>query len=116
MKKCLFGVVNLLLVAIVGVLVGVFCKDIFATGVGTASFVTLLVALCIPSLVFFLVKKGETPTIMFLLLMVAELCVSIIFMAKSSLDVKALAITQAIVVGVFLIALLVYFAMDKKEE
>ena len=116
-KKCLFGIVNALLVGIVGLLVGLFCKDVFATGVGTASFVILLVALCLPTLIYLYASKGGYPTLVLsVLFAVAELGISIGFMVKRDGDPKVLAITEACVVGAFLITILVLIATGNKKE
>lgn len=116
-KKLLFGITNALLVGIVGLLVGLFCKDIFATPVGTASFITLLIALCIPAVIYLCASKAGYPAIvMCALLMLAEVAISIGFMVKSGTDAKVLAITQACVVGAFLIAMLVFIATAGKKE
>lgn len=115
-KKYLFAVTNALLVGIVGLLVGLFCKDIFATGTGVVSFVCLLIALCIPSVVYFLASKAGSPSVIIcLLLMFAELGINIAFMVKP-VDGKICAITQAAVVGAFLIATLVFIAVGDKKE
>lgn len=116
-KKCLFAITNALLVGIVGLLIGLFCANIFSTNVGIAAFVCFLVSLCIPSAIFFLAAKaGNAGIVMTSLLMVAELAINITFMAKPALDAKVFAITQACVIGAFLIAMLVFIAVSGKKE
>ena len=116
-KKCLFAIINALLIGIIGLLVGLFCDGIFATSVGIAAFVCLLVSLLIPSAAYFFAAKGGTPAIvMTILLGVAELGINIPFMANPSLNAKVFAIVQACVVGLFLIALLVFIAVSGKQE
>ena len=116
-KKCLFGIVNALLVAIIGLLVGLFCKDIFATGVGVGAFIVLLVALCLPTLIYLFASKGGYPALVLsVLFAVAEFGISVGFMVKNGSEPKVFAIVEAVVVGAFLIAMLVFIATNKKEE
>lgn len=116
-KKCLFSIVNVLLVAIVGLLVGLFCKNIFSTQIGIGAFVCFLIALCIPAVVFFLASKaGNTAIVLCVLLMVAELVINIIFMAKPTIEPSYYAITQASVVGAFLVAMLIVIGVGSKKE
>ena len=68
-KKCLFAITNALLVGIIGLLVGLFCDGIFATSVGIAAFVCLLVSLLIPSAAYFFAIKGGTPAIVMTILL-----------------------------------------------
>lgn len=115
-KNCIFAITNALLVAIVGVLVGVFCSNIFSTGVGIAAFVCLLVSLCIPSVIYFFARKGGLATIVLcVLLMVAELAINILFMVNTGLEAKVFAIVQASFIGAFLVAMLVFIASTGKK-
>lgn len=118
MKRiCLFGIVNALLIGIVGLLIGLFCQNLFQTGVGIAAFIMLLVSLALPILILLTKNYGQGLVIILSLLMVAELVMNIVFMVKPNVDGKVFAITQASVVGAFLIATLCLIAFqDKKEE
>ena len=116
-QKCLFAITNALLVAIVGALVGLFCKDMFTTGVGTTAFVVLLVTLCIPTLIYLFVPKDNFAVLVLsVLLVVAELGVSIGFMVKYQSEAKVFAIVEACVVGAFLVAMLITIASAGKKE
>ena len=116
-KNCIFAITNALLVAIVGVLVGVFCSSIFSQSVGIAAFICLLISLCIPSVIYFCAAKGGLATIVLCcLLMAAELAINILFMANTGLEAKTFAIVQASFVGAFLVAMLVFIATAGKKE
>jgi len=115
-KKCLFGITNALLVGIVGLLVGLFCQSIFTTGVGVCAFVLLLVALCLPSVIYMLADKiGQAGLILSVLLIFAEVVINIVFMAKPATDGKIVAIVQASVIGAILIAMLITIAVTPKK-
>lgn len=116
-KKCLFSITNVLLVGILGLLLGLFCKDIFSTSAGVGAFICFLITLCIPALTYFFAAKAGSPAIiMCLLLLVAELAIDIPFMVKPSFDVKYFVIFQSIAVGLFLGAMLVFIALSGKDK
>ena len=116
-RKILFIITNVLLVAIVGALIGVFCKDIFATGTSMGGYIAFVIALCLPSLVYFVGRPlGFAVTVDLSLLMAAEIIADIIFMCKPDFPTTSLVITQASILGAFLIASLVIIASIRKED
>ncbi len=117
-KKSLFIVVNALLVAVIGIIFGLTCGEyLFVNGAGISAFVLLLITLCIPSLLYLygprMTVGGRICTLIFILL---ELTLSIVFMCKPAFGIKAFWITEAIVVALFLAALLVILALFKNSD
>lgn len=115
-NKTLFFILNALLVAIVGVIIGLTCSShIFVNGAGVSAFVCLLIVLCLPSLIYVEADKlkvgGLIATILFV---VAEIVLSIIFLVKPSFGVSPYWISQAAVIGSFLIAGLIIVASKRK--
>lgn len=117
-KNLLFLIIDLLLVGVVGSIFGLACGDyIFSTSSGIASFATLLVVLLIPSLIYVLKKKLNTANIVVSTLFVlAEIVSCVIFVSLPKLGLTNFAITEGVVVGIFLIALLVVIAFYKVDE
>jgi len=89
---------------------------IFDNATSTGAFVTLVIALCFPSVIYFALPLGMPSTISFTLLTVAEIISSIVFLCKKFTDTMPLIITQASILGAFLIAMLIIIASTKKEE
>ena len=117
MKKGLFIIVNAILVAFIGVLVGVVCKDsVFRTDVTTISYALLLVTLCLPTLIMFVAApQGLALLSITCVLMAAELIANISFMCIDSIGSTTLVIVQSILVGLYLITLLVIIGTKSKE-
>lgn len=118
MKKICFITVDAILVAVVGVLVGLFCKDtIFVNNAGIAAFVCLLITLCIPSVMFLLSEKmGYGSVIDFGLFIFGELIINILFLCQPQYGEKAFAISQACLIAVFLVVLLILIASGKSQK
>lgn len=103
---------------VIGLIFGLTCGNhIFVNGAGISAFILLLVTLCLPSVVYFVGGKmttgGRICSVLFILL---ELAVNIVFMCKPSFGIKAFWITEAILIGVFLIALLIILALFKNND
>lgn len=114
----LFFILNILLVVVIGVAIGLTCKDyIFANGAGTSAFICLLVTLALPSLIYLYSSKLKIPgVIATILFLVAEFVVNILFLCKPSFGDSAFWISQAGVIGAFLVADLIILASNKKPE
>ena len=117
-KRNLFLITNALLTLIIGVIFGLTCgESIFINAAGISAFVCLLVTLCLPSIIYVFANKitaGER--IISILFILAEIALNIVFMAKPSFGIKSFWISQAILVGILLIALLIIIALFKSEE
>ena len=117
-KRELFISLNAFLVIIVGVIVGLACKDVFNSNLGITSFVALLITLCLPTVIFLLESKTNFGFIILGVLFVAgELVTNILFMAFADWGMKKFGIVQACLIGALLIALMVNVCfIPKKEE
>lgn len=117
-KKILFLVINTLLVIVVGLAFGLTCgESIFVNGAGISAFTLLLVTLIMPSLLYFFESKisfgGKICTLIFITF---NLINCIVFMCKPAFGIKAFWITEAIIICLFLVALLVILALFKNSD
>jgi len=107
-----------LLVIIIGAILGLALgNSIFSSSTGISSYACLLVSLALPSLLFFFsdkMKEGEKGA--FIVFIVAELVINILFLSNLKWTVKSFWIAQAITIGIFLIAFLIALAIYKSEE
>lgn len=120
-KKTLFTIIDILLVAIIGLIFGFSCADhIFSTNAGIVSFTGLLVTLFIPTIIYlFYEKLNPANTIISTLFVLGELVANIVFIVKPTFGLTNFAITQGVIIGVYLIALLsiiAFYKVDKIEE
>lgn len=116
-KKELFIALNALLVVIVGIIIGLTCKDVFSNNVGVASFVAFLITLCLPTVIFFFGDKTNTGIVVIgVLFIVGELVANILFMTFTDWEMKKFGITQACLLGALLAALMVDVCLVPKKE
>lgn len=117
-KKVLFTIIDVILVAVVGLIFGFSCKDhIFNNVTSFAAFFTLLGALIIPALVYFLKDKINTANIVVsCLLVLGEVVANVVFIAKPEFELMYFAITQGVILGIYLMSLLAIIAFYKIDE
>lgn len=116
-SKTLFLIINVLLVLVVLLCFGIAGKDwVFSNPTSISSFVVLLVALCLPS-VFYLLKDvmGPGGRVASVLVLLAEVGISILFLCKPEFGLSAFWITEAVVLGVYLASLLVIIALTRSD-
>lgn len=117
-NKIVFLVINALLIAVIGTIVGLVFKDnIFAGAVGTVAFIVFLFNLAIPSISYLLNDKillgGKISLSTFGL---AEFILNIVYMCLSTADIKVYAIIQACLIGILLVALLIIISLFKEKD
>lgn len=117
-NKIVFLVINALLIAVIGTIVGLAFKDnIFAGAVGTVAFIVFLFNLAIPSISYLLNDKillgGKISLSTFGL---AEFILNIVYMCLSTADIKVYAIIQACLIGILLVALLIIISLFKEKD
>lgn len=117
-NKITFLVINALLIAVIGTIVGLVFKDnIFAGAVGTVAFIVFLVNLAIPSISYLLNDKillgGKISLSTFGL---AEFVLNIVYMCLSTADIKVYAIIQACLIGILLVAFLIIISLFKEKD
>lgn len=117
-NKIVFLIINALLIAVIGTIVGLVFKDnIFAGAVGTVAFIVFLFNLAIPSISYLLNDKillgGKISLSTFGL---AEFILNIVYMCLSTADIKVYAIIQACLIGILLIALLIIISLFKEKD
>lgn len=117
-NKIVFLVINALLIAVIGTIVGLAFKDnIFAGAVGTVAFIVFLVNLAIPSISYLLNDKillgGKISLSTFGL---AEFILNIVYMCLSTADIKVYAIIQACLIGILLVAFLIIISLFKEKD
>lgn len=117
-NKIVFLVINALLIAVIGIIVGLVFKDnIFAGAVGTVAFIVFLFNLAIPSISYLLNDKillgGKISLSTFGL---AEFILNIVYMCLSTADIKVYAIIQACLIGILLVALLIIISLFKEKD
>lgn len=117
-NKIVFLVINALLIAVIGTIVGLAFKDnIFAGAVGTVAFIVFLVNLAIPSISYLLNDKillgGKISLSAFGL---AEFILNIVYMCLSTADIKVYAIIQACLIGILLVAFLIIISLFKGKD
>lgn len=117
-NKIVFLVINALLIAVIGTIVGLAFKDnIFAGAVGTVAFIVFLVNLAIPSISYLLNDKillgGKISLSAFGL---AEFILNIAYMCLSTADIKVYAIIQACLIGILLVAFLIIISLFKEKD
>ena len=117
-NKIVFLVINALLIAVIGTIVGLAFKDnIFAGAVGTVAFIVFLFNLAIPSISYLLNDKillgGKISLSAFGL---AEFILNIVYMCLSTADIKVYAIIQACLIGILLVAFLIIISLFKEKD
>lgn len=117
-NKIVFLVINALLIAVIGIIVGLVFKDnIFAGAVGTVAFIVFLFNLAIPSISYLLNDKillgGKISLSTFGF---AEFILNIVYMCLSTADIKVYAIIQACLIGILLVALLIIISLFKEKD
>lgn len=117
-NKIVFLVINALLIAVIGTIVGLAFKDnIFAGAVGTVAFIVFLFNLAIPSISYLLNDKillgGKISLSAFGL---AESILNIVYMCLSTADIKVYAIIQACLIGILLVAFLIIISLFKEKD
>lgn len=117
-NKIVFLIINALLIAVIGTIVGLVFKDnIFAGAVGTVAFIVFLFNLAIPSISYLLNDKillgGKISLSTFGL---AEFILNIVYMCLSTADIKVYAIIQACLIGILLVALLIIISLFKEKD
>ncbi len=117
-NKIIFLVINALLIAVIGTMVGLVFKDnIFAGAVGTVAFIVFLFNLAIPSISYLLNDKillgGKISLSTFGL---AEFILNIVYMCLSTADIKVYAIIQACLIGILLVAFLIIISLFKEKD
>lgn len=117
-NKIVFLVINALLIAVIGTIVGLAFKDnIFAGAVGTVAFIVFLFNLAIPSISYLLNNKillgGKISLSAFGL---AEFILNIVYMCLSTADIKVYAIIQACLIGILLVAFLIIISLFKEKD
>lgn len=117
-NKIVFLVINALLIAVIGTIVGLAFKDnIFAGAVGTVAFIVFLFNLAIPSISYLLNDKillgGKISLSTFGL---AEFILNIVYMCLSTADIKVYAIIQACLIGILLVAFLIIISLFKEKD
>lgn len=117
-NKIVFLVINALLIAVIGTIVGLVFKDnIFAGAVGTVAFIVFLFNLAIPSISYLLNDKillgGKISLSTFGL---AEFILNIVYMCLSTADIKVYAIIQACLIGILIVALLIIISLFKEKD
>lgn len=117
-NKIVFLVINALLIAVIGIIVGLVFKDnIFAGAVGTVAFIVFLFNLAIPSISYLLNDKillgGKISLSTFGL---AEFILNIVYMCLSTADIKVYAIIQACLIGILLVVLLIIISLFKEKD
>lgn len=116
-NSTLFYIINGLLVLVVGLILGLTCSSyIFSNSTGICAFVCLLVTLCLPSLIYAFADNlkvgGLIATILFT---VFEVVLNIVFICMPSLGLTPYWISQAIIIGAFLISSLLLVASNRKS-
>lgn len=117
-NKIVFLVINALLIAVIGTIVGLAFKDnIFAGAVGRVAFIVFLFNLAIPSISYLLNDKillgGKISLSAFGL---AEFILNIVYMCLSTADIKVYAIIQACLIGILLVAFLIIISLFKEKD
>lgn len=117
-NKIVFLVINALLIAVIGTIVGLAFKDnIFAGAVGTVAFIVFLFNLAIPSISYLLNDKillgGKISLSAFGL---AEFILNIVYMCLSTADIKVYAIIQDCLIGILLVAFLIIISLFKEKD
>lgn len=114
----LFYIINALLVIVVGVILGVaYGNTLFNNGVCVSAYICLIVALCLPSLIYINQKKlkvgGLIATILFASV---EVIYSVIALFIPAIGLQLFWIIQAGVIGAFLISgLLIVVSYSKNK-
>ena len=116
-RKLIFVLINVLLVAVVGLILG-FTLPLSGNNGLILSFVLLLVTLCIPTFLFLFVKDAASGFgIISIIFTVLNLAALIVFMClNNKVDMKIIGITEASVIGAYLVSILVCIAMLPKKE
>lgn len=117
-NKIVFLVINALLIAVIGTIVGLAFKDnIFAGAVGTVAFIVFLFNLAIPSISYLLNDKILLGGKIFLSAFgLAEFILNIVYMCLSTADIKVYAIIQACLIGILLVAFLIIISLFKEKD
>lgn len=117
-NKYIILLLNVLLVIFIGLIIGItFRESIFNYTVRTIAFVLLLITICAPAVIYIFLKNSLFGTkVVFVLFIIAELIINILFLSVSSLSGKALAISQAVVVSTLLISLIIIVSLFKDEK
>lgn len=114
-KNLLFVIINILLVAVVGVILGI-CLPLASNNAMLLSYCLLLVTLLCPMLVYFTVKNATSPIgIASLVFLVGNIATLIVFMFNVK-EIKVVGITEAAIVGAYLAIMLVCIACLKKKD
>jgi len=115
-RNLLFISINVLLVLVVGLILG-FCLPIAQDGSLLLSFILMLITLLTPSLLFLTTKDATSPvSIASIIFIVGNLVTLIVFMCMVR-DIKVVGITEAAILGAYLIVMLICVAClpEKKE-
>lgn len=117
-NKLIFSIIDLLLIAVTGVIFGLSCYEhIFSTSTGVASFVSLLVTLFLPTLIYLLKEKINTAHIVVSsLLVLGEVVMNIVFIARPDFALINFGISQGVILATYLCSLLAVLAFYKADE
>jgi len=114
-RNLVFIVINVLLVAVIGVVLGI-CLPISTSPAAILSLTMLLVTLACPTFLFLFCKNANSPIgIASILVLVGNLVTTAVFLFTVD-EIKIVAITEAAIVGAYLVAVLISLACTAKKE
>jgi len=116
-RKALFIVTNILLVLVIGLIIGftIIAKETSFNG-RVLGFILLLITLCAPTFIFLAGQPMNSPiNVGTLLFVVGNAIANVCFMIFVP-ELNVLAITEAIIIGVYLIYMMIVIALLGKEK